>query len=102
MEKQYLTVTALTRYIKTKIEYDPHLQSVWLKGEISNFKYHSRGHMYFTLKDENARIAAVMFAGHNRNIKFMTGKWNESTCKRKDFCLRGEWFLSNLYSRHAA
>ncbi|MBO1583081.1 exodeoxyribonuclease VII large subunit [Bacillus sp. XF8] len=70
MEKQYLTVTALTRYIKTKIEYDPHLQSVWLKGEISNFKYHSRGHMYFTLKDENARIAAVMFAGHNRNIKF--------------------------------
>ncbi|WP_439741003.1 exodeoxyribonuclease VII large subunit [Bacillus pseudomycoides] len=70
MEKQYLTVTALTRYIKTKIEYDPHLQSVWLKGEISNFKCHSRGHMYFTLKDENARIAAVMFAGHNRNIKF--------------------------------
>ncbi|WP_242143731.1 MULTISPECIES: exodeoxyribonuclease VII large subunit [unclassified Bacillus cereus group] len=70
MEKQYLTVTALTRYMKTKIEYDPHLQSVWLKGEISNFKYHSRGHMYFTLKDENARIAAVMFAGHNRNIKF--------------------------------
>ncbi len=70
MEKQYLTVTALTRYIKTKIEYDPHLQSVWLKGEISNFKNHSRGHMYFTLKDENARIAAVMFAGHNRNIKF--------------------------------
>ena len=56
MEKQYLTVTALTRYIKTKIEYDPHLQSVWLKGEISNFKNHSRGHMYFTLKDENARI----------------------------------------------
>ncbi|MDM5189901.1 exodeoxyribonuclease VII large subunit [Bacillus sp. DX4.1] len=70
MEKQYLTVTALTRYMKTKIEYDPHLQSVWLKGEISNFKFHSRGHMYFTLKDENARIAAVMFAGHNRNIKF--------------------------------
>lgn len=70
MEKQYLTVTALTKYIKTKIEYDPHLQSVWLKGEISNFKCHSRGHMYFTLKDENARIAAVMFASHNRVVKF--------------------------------
>lgn len=70
MENQYLTVTALTRYIKTKMEYDPHLQSVWLKGEISNFKYHSRGHMYFTLKDENARIAAVMFASHNRGVKF--------------------------------
>ncbi|WP_369902671.1 exodeoxyribonuclease VII large subunit [Bacillus manliponensis] len=70
MEKQYLTVTALTKYIKTKIEYDPHLQSVWLKGEISNFKCHSRGHMYFTLKDENARIAVVMFASHNRVVKF--------------------------------
>ncbi|CAM4046575.1 exodeoxyribonuclease VII large subunit [Bacillus manliponensis] len=70
MEKQYLTVTALTKYIKTKIEYDPHLQSVWLKGEISNFKCHSRGHMYFTLKDENARIASVMFASHNRGVKF--------------------------------
>ncbi len=47
MEKQYLTVTALTRYIKTKIEYDPHLQSVWLKGEISNFKNHSRVHVFY-------------------------------------------------------
>ncbi|MBO9129714.1 exodeoxyribonuclease VII large subunit [Bacillus sp. 165] len=70
MEKQYLTVTALTRYIKAKIDRDPHLQAVWLKGEISNFKYHSRGHMYFTLKDENARISAVMFSNQNRNIAF--------------------------------
>ncbi|MFX3622598.1 MAG: exodeoxyribonuclease VII large subunit [Ectobacillus sp.] len=70
MEKKYLTVSALTRYIKAKLEHDPHLQTVLLKGEISNFKYHSRGHMYFTLKDENARIAAVMFAGYNRSITF--------------------------------
>jgi exodeoxyribonuclease VII large subunit len=70
MEKQYLTVTALTRYIKAKVDRDPHLQAVWLKGEISNFKYHSRGHMYFTLKDENAKISAVMFSSHNRNITF--------------------------------
>ncbi|WP_028399141.1 exodeoxyribonuclease VII large subunit [Ectobacillus panaciterrae] len=70
MEKQYLTVSALTRYIKVKMDRDPHLQNVWLKGEISNFKYHSRGHMYFTLKDEQARISAVMFAGANRNIAF--------------------------------
>jgi exodeoxyribonuclease VII large subunit len=70
MEKKYLTVAALTRYIKAKIDRDPHLQTVWLKGEISNFKYHSRGHMYFTLKDEQARISAVMFASYNRNIQF--------------------------------
>ena len=47
MEKQYLTVTALTRYIKTKIEYDPHLQSVWLKGEISNFKIIAWPHVFY-------------------------------------------------------
>ncbi|GGE53868.1 exodeoxyribonuclease VII large subunit [Priestia taiwanensis] len=70
-EKRYLTVTALTKYMKAKIERDRHLQSLLLKGEISNFKYHSRGHMYFTLKDENARIAAVMFAGYNRGIGFV-------------------------------
>ncbi|MFD3447794.1 exodeoxyribonuclease VII large subunit [Microbacteriaceae bacterium 4G12] len=70
MDRKHLTVTALTRYIKAKMDQDPHLQAVWLKGEISNFKYHSRGHMYFTLKDENARIQAVMFASHNRNMNF--------------------------------
>lgn len=49
-EVRYLTVTALTRYIKRKFDVDPHMQDVWIKGEISNFKRHSRGHMYFTLK----------------------------------------------------
>jgi exodeoxyribonuclease VII large subunit len=46
-EVRYLTVTALTRYIKRKFDVDPHMQDVWIKGEISNFKRHSRGHMYF-------------------------------------------------------
>ncbi|MBM7701586.1 exodeoxyribonuclease VII large subunit [Metabacillus iocasae] len=69
-EVRYLTVTALTRYIKRKFDVDPHLQDIWIKGEISNFKLHSRGHMYFTLKDENARIQAVMFAGQNRQLTF--------------------------------
>lgn len=55
-EVRYLTVSALTRYIKRKFDVDPHLQDIWIKGEISNFKKHSRGHMYFTLKDENARM----------------------------------------------
>lgn len=70
-EKRYLTVTALTKYIKTKLENDPHLHRVFLKAEISNFKRHSRGHMYFTLKDAQARIPAVMFAGNNRTLKFV-------------------------------
>ncbi|MFD2762326.1 exodeoxyribonuclease VII large subunit [Lentibacillus juripiscarius] len=70
MENNYLTVTALTKYIKRKFETDPHLKHIWLKGEISNFKHHSRGHMYLTIKDDHARIQAVMFAGNNRRLKF--------------------------------
>lgn len=70
MTRPYLTVTALTKYLKKKLETDPHLREVWLKGEISNFKHHYRGHMYLTLKDEHSRIQAVMFAGDNRYLKF--------------------------------
>ncbi|MCH1626629.1 exodeoxyribonuclease VII large subunit [Fredinandcohnia quinoae] len=69
-ENRYLTVTALTKYIKRKFDADPHLQDIWVKGEISNFKAHSRGHMYFTIKDQNARISAVMFSSNNRSLKF--------------------------------
>ncbi|MFC2948213.1 exodeoxyribonuclease VII large subunit [Virgibacillus sediminis] len=70
MKGEFLTVTALTKYIKRKFETDRHLRSVMLKGEISNFKHHSRGHMYLTIKDDNARIQAVMFAGSNKYLKF--------------------------------
>ena len=71
MNDKYITVTQLTRYIKYKIDNDVHLNEVFLKGEISNFKAHSRGHYYFTLKDENSRINAIMFASSTRNIKFV-------------------------------
>lgn len=60
----------MTRYIKRKLDLDRHLQEVWLRGEISNFKHHSRGHMYMTIKDQETRIQAVMFAGNNRSLKF--------------------------------
>ncbi|WP_404453340.1 exodeoxyribonuclease VII large subunit [Oceanobacillus kapialis] len=70
MKDKYLTVTALTRYLKRKMDTDPHLRNISLKGEISNFKQHSRGHMYMTIKDEQARMQAVMFAGSNRYLKF--------------------------------
>ena len=70
MNDKYITVTQLTRYIKYKIDNDTNLNEVFLKGEISNFKAHSRGHYYFTLKDENSRINAVMFSSQVRNVKF--------------------------------
>lgn len=67
----YITVTEVNSYIKGILNDDLLLKKVYLKGEISNFKAHSRGHYYFTLKDENSRIAAVMFAFNNRNMKFV-------------------------------
>ena len=71
MHDKYITVTQLTKYIKYKIDNDPHLNEVFLKGEISNFKAHSRGHYYFTLKDEAARINAIMFSSSTKNLKFI-------------------------------
>ncbi len=70
-QPQYLTVTALTKYIKAKLEGDKHLFSILLKGEVSNFKKHSRGHFYFTLKDEGAQISAIMFSRDAEKIGFM-------------------------------
>ena len=68
---QYISITAITRYLKYKFENDEHLQTVYLKGEISNFKPHSRGHFYFTLKDEESRISSIMFATHASKLKFI-------------------------------
>ena len=71
MQDKYITVTQLTKYIKYKIDGDANLNVVFLKGEISNFKAHTRGHFYFTLKDDNSRINAVMFASRTAKIKFL-------------------------------
>lgn len=71
MNDKYISVSQLTRYIKYKIDNDVNLNEVFLKGEISNFKAHSRGHFYFTLKDEGSRINAIMFASQTKKIKFM-------------------------------
>ncbi|WP_227395188.1 exodeoxyribonuclease VII large subunit [Jeotgalibacillus aurantiacus] len=67
---RYLTVSALTKYIKRKFDADPHLSNVYIKGELSNFKKHSSGHLYFTLKDGKSRIAAVMFSSAASSLKF--------------------------------
>ncbi len=68
---QIFTISGLTNYLKRAFDNDELLQNIWLKGEISNFKKHSRGHMYFTIKDDQSRIQAIMFAGNNRFLKFM-------------------------------
>ncbi|TLG74215.1 exodeoxyribonuclease VII large subunit [Culicoidibacter larvae] len=70
MEKPVLTVSALTKYIKLKFDRDIHLRDILLRGEISNFTHHSRGHMYFTLKDNETRIAAVCFSKAARLVPF--------------------------------
>ena len=67
---KYLTVTALTRYIKYKIDSDEHLRQVFLRGEISNFKSHTTGHLYFSLKDETSKINAIMFNTKAKKIEF--------------------------------
>lgn len=69
-EIKYYTISALNRAIKNMFDEKEQLHHIYLKGEISNFKHHSRGHLYFTLKDENSRIAAVMFANATKNLNF--------------------------------
>ena len=64
------TVGQLNAYVKNMFTQDYLLQSIFVKGEVSNCKYHSSGHIYFTLKDEKGTIACVMFAGHRAGLHF--------------------------------
>ncbi len=66
-----ITVSSLNQYIKNKIAEDEYLSEVLVKGEISNFKNHYTGHMYFTLKDENSLIKCVMFKSYAQKLNFM-------------------------------
>lgn len=70
MQDKYISISQLTRYIKFKFDHDEHLGHVFLRGEISNFKAHTRGHYYFTLKDETSRINAVMFSSNASKLLF--------------------------------
>lgn len=69
-QQQYLSVQALTSYLKRKFDVDPYLQRVWVIGEISNFRFRPNGHQYFNLKDNKARISAVMYKGAFNKIPF--------------------------------
>lgn len=72
MERQYVSVHALNRYIKAVLDNDMQLQTVYIRGEISNYHPHPSGHMYFTLKDDQTEssISAIMFASQARYLKF--------------------------------
>ena len=66
-----ITVTELNRYVKDRVAEDEFLNAVYVKGEISNFKHHYTGHMYFTLKDENSLIKCVMFKSSTATLNFV-------------------------------
>ena len=70
MNDKYLTVSSITRYLKARFDSDDNLRTVFLKGEISNLKYHTTGHIYFSIKDENSKINAIMFSSNAKKLLF--------------------------------
>ena len=71
MKPVAITVSELNSYIKKKVDEDEYLNNVYVRGEISNFKLHYTGHMYFTLKDDKSLIKCVMFKSSTPTLKFM-------------------------------
>ena len=71
MNNNYITISELSKYIKSNFDNDMYLRKVYIKGEISNFKNHTTGHFYFSLKDSGSRINAVMFSSSARGVKFI-------------------------------
>ena len=70
MDDEYLTVSQVNAYLKNKLKKDVNLQNIYIRGEISNYKTYPRGHSYFTLKDKDSQIPAVMFKGRKYGLKF--------------------------------
>ena len=71
MRKNVYSVGQVNAYIKNMFAQDFMMRNICIKGEVSNCKYHTSGHIYFTLKDANGTINAVMFAGNRRGLKFV-------------------------------
>ena len=68
--RRIFSVGELTEYLKALLDSDRNLRSIWVRGEISNYKHHSSGHIYFTLKDETSSIKAVMFRSKASQLAF--------------------------------
>lgn len=71
MQDKYLTVSAINRYLKHKLDTDGNLFNIFLKGEISNLKMHSTGHIYFSIKDDSSKINAIMFSSNAKKLTFL-------------------------------
>ena len=91
-----VSVTDLNKYIKDKIADDEYLNNILVKGEISNFKNHYTGHMYFTLKDENSLIKCIMFKSYAQKLNFEPKDRNEGIYFWNSICFWKRWCISNI------
>ena len=79
MTRNVYTVGQVNAYIKNMFTQDYMLNRIYVKGEVSNCKYHTSGHIYFSLKDESGTIACVMFAGQRGGLSFRTVSYTHLT-----------------------
>ena len=72
MADAVFTVSEINEYVRMLLDSDPRLRRVWLRGEISNFTNHYKtGHFYFSIKDDQSALRAVMFRGNNSHLTFL-------------------------------
>ena len=93
--EKIFTVSSITHHIQTIFKEDPLLNNITIIGEISNFKYHSSGHMYFVLKDDKSQIRCVMFRGNSFGLNFepMDGMSVKAKGEIRVYEKRGEYQL---------
>ena len=80
---EFYTVSQINGYLENKLLADPFLKSIWLKGEIGNFKAHHSGHLYFSLQDEKSSLRCVMFSFHAASLSFLPHNGLEIFAKGK-------------------
>ena len=81
LEQRIYSVHEVTSYLRSLLEADTKLANLWVKGEVSNFKSHSSGHLYFTLKDSSSSIKCVMFRSRSQKLKFLLENGMEVVAK---------------------
>ena len=86
LKMKSFTVTEITRYIKRILSSDPIINQVIVEGEISNFTRHSSGHAYFTLKDDQSKLACVMFSQYLETLNFIpkNGEIGRASCTERE------------------
>ncbi len=83
------TVKQVNAYIKNMFTQDFMLNRIYVKGEVSNCKYHTSGHIYFSLKDESGTIACVMFAGQRGGLSFHMSEGQQVVVLARSACMKG-------------